>query len=109
MSTPKRYGPAFVADTATNILTPGAGFVNRIKHIHLVNQGASTRTVTLYVGATGGSTDGTELLKDHSMAVAAYTDLYMDTILEEADFLTGIASAASEVVITIDYDVDVTY
>jgi len=109
MATPQRYGPAFVASSAANILNPSSALVYRMKHIHLVNQGAAQRTVTLYIGATGGSAAGTELLKDHPIAVAGYTDLFMDTLLETADFLTGIADAASDVVITIDYEVEVTY
>lgn len=95
-------GPEYVANSATNIYVPSANTVARIRHIHLTNKDSSARTVTLYVGATGGSAGGTEILKDKSIAVGDTYDLYFPAglLLTASDFLTGICSAASAVVVT---------
>lgn len=95
-------GPEYVASSATNVYVPSANTQARIRHIHLVNKDSSTRTVTLYVGATGGSAGGTEILKDKSIAVGDVYDLYFPAglVLTASDFLTGIASAATAVTIT---------
>jgi len=99
----KLAGPAYVASSATNIYVPSAATIfGEVRHIHLVNKDVATRTVTLYVGATGGSAGGTELFKDLSLAVAGVYDYYCLMKQLSTDFLTGIASAASAVVIVVE-------
>lgn len=96
-------GPAYIASSATNIYTPVASTMYvRIKHIHIVNKTAASATFALYVGATGGSAGGTELFGTLT-SIAAYSpfDWYSDLKMESTDFLTGIASAASTLVITV--------
>lgn len=102
MAVKKRFGPGYVAASATNIYNPAANLVGYIYHIRLVNKDSAARTVTLYLGATGGSAGGTELLKDWSIAVAGEKDLYFPNGLKvtTTDFLTGIASAANAIVLT---------
>ena len=97
-------GPAYLAAAAADIYTPPASTIfTVIKHIRLVNKDASARTATLYVGATGGSVGGTEILKDYSIAVGGEKDLYFNPGLKMAstDFLTGLASAANAITITV--------
>lgn len=105
MGTLKRIsGPAYVASSATNVYTPPASTISTtIRHIRLANKDSSARTVTLYVGATGGSAGGTEILKDQSIAIAGYLDLYFSPglLMLSTDFLTGICSSASAVTITV--------
>lgn len=97
-------GPAYVSNAAADIITsPAATLYDEVRHIHLVNKDASTRTVTIYVGATGGSAGGTELFKDLSLAVAGVYDYYcLMRLLGGTDYLSGVASAASAIVITVE-------
>ena len=96
-------GPAYVAASATNVYVPSAATIyGEVRHIHLVNKDSSTRTCTFYLGATGGSAGGTELFKDLSLAVAGVYDYYCLMKQLSTDFLTGIASSASAVVVTIE-------
>lgn len=105
--TPGRSGPAFLAAAAANVLVPPAGQYYVVTHIHLVNQDASARTVNLWIGATGGSADGTEFAEDKSIPANDYIDIYTRTKLNPTDFLTGLASVASMVICTIDYEANV--
>jgi hypothetical protein len=106
--TPGRDGPAFLAAAAANVLNPPSGQYYVVTHIHLVNQDASARTVNMWVGATGGSADGTEVFEEKSIAANDVFDYYCRMLLNPADFLTGLASAASMVICTIDYEAYVT-
>ena len=104
-------GPAYIASSATNIYTPPASTMYIvIKHIHIANKDSSARTFSLYVGATGGSAGGTEIAKDVSVAVADTKDYYFSPglVMKSTDFLTGIASSASTLVITVMGDQIVT-
>lgn len=102
-------GPAFISNAAANIFTPNAAIKYIITHIHVSNKDTSARTFTLYVDTTGGSTSGKELVKDYSLAIAGSSssswDYYGQLVIDgssASDFLTGIASAASTCVITVE-------
>lgn len=100
----KISGPAYLAAAAADIYTPPAATIfTIIRHIRLVNKDASARTATLYVGATGGSAGGTEILKDWSIAVGGEKDIFFQPGLRmsSTDFLTGLASAANAITITV--------
>lgn len=105
MGTLKRIsGPAYLTASAANVYTPPNAAVSTvIKHIRLVNTDTVARTPTLYVGATGGSTGGTEILKDKSIAAKDTLDIYFSPGLrmESTDFLSGLADSASKIVITV--------
>jgi hypothetical protein len=100
-------GPAYLANTATNIYTPPTSsqvtLRNYITQIHLANVTAGAVTWTLYIGATGGSAGGTEIGKGVSLAANSVSDLYFGDGIEMAttDFLTGLAGASSSITITI--------
>lgn len=98
--------PAAVATSAGNLLNCGitslagpVGYTQTqpylvIKHIRLTNRTASAITVTLYKGATGGSTAGTEFgFAAVSVPANQSLDYYTQARFEAADFLTGVASA----------------
>ena len=100
----KIAGPAYIANSATNIYSPPASTIyTTINQIHLANKDGSARTVSLYVGATGGSAGGTEILGTYSIAANTTYDMYFSPglRLSDTDFLTGIASSASTVTITV--------
>jgi hypothetical protein len=96
-------GPAFISNAAANIYTPPASTIyTEIRHIHVANVTTAAHTFTLYVGATGGSASGTELFKDKSVAAKDTFDFYCRRKMLSTDFLSGIADAASALVITVD-------
>ena len=97
-------GPVYLAAAAADIYTPPAATIfTIIRHIRLVNKDSSARTATLYVGATGGSAGGTEILKDWPLAVGAEKDIFFQPGLKmlSTDFLTGLASSANAVTVTV--------
>lgn len=101
--TPFKDGPAYVANAAADLYVPSANTYALVRHIHLANTDSTARTVSLYVGATGGSSGGTELLGTYSIAANDVADVYFPAGLKltSSDYLTGVASAASKVVCTI--------
>jgi len=99
-----RDGPAFLAAAVADVLNPPAGQYYVVTHIHLANQDAAARTVNMFIGATGVGVDGTEIFEEKSIAANDTYDYYTRTKLLPADFLTGLASAASMVICTIDYE-----
>lgn len=112
-------GPAYIAAAAANILNSGittltgpVGYTQTqpyliVKHIRIMNNdAAAAHVVTLYKGATGGSAGGTEFAFDHySLPAGSYQDWYGSARFDAADFLSGIADAASKVTINIDAEI----
>lgn len=97
-------GPAYLANSVANIYTPPSSDVYvLINQINLANVTAGAVTATLYVGATGGSAAGTELLKGLSVAANSVQPFYYSPGLKltSTEFLTGLASASSSLVITV--------
>ena len=99
-------GPAFLAAAAANIYNPAATVVAKIRQIHIANVTAGAISATLYIGATGGSAAGTEIIKGHAIPANDERDFYWPAGLpvKTADFLTGLASGASSLVITVTGD-----
>lgn len=96
-------GPAFLAAAATDIFTPAASSIYTvIRHIHVANVTASAVTFTLYVGATGGSTAGTELFKGVTVAANSAFDYYCTLKMTSTDFLSGLASAGTSLTIVVE-------
>jgi hypothetical protein len=106
--TPKRLvGPAFIANAAADILAAPAATVYRVfTHIHVTNDDSSARTFSLFLGATGGSADSTVIVKTYSLAAAGSSasswDYYGRMVQKSTDFLSGLASVASQVVIIVE-------
>jgi hypothetical protein len=100
-------GPAYLANSATNIYTPPTSsqvtLRTYITQIHLANVTSGAVTWTLYIGGTGGSTGGTEIGKGVSIAANTNSDLYFGDGIEmiTTDFLSGLASASSSITITL--------
>lgn len=106
-----RFGPVAMSNTlTTNILNPptATGGVNGgsssqyiiLKHIRIVNKTAGAVTFSLWLGATGGNSAGTEVIGT-ALSVAANSayDWYGQLRLDAADFLVGGASAATSLTI----------
>jgi hypothetical protein len=107
-NTPHKIGPvALTTTTTTNIFNPGTttGGVNCtsapfdklfviIKHIRIVNKTAGAVTVSLWCGATGANTAGTEFaFQGTSIPANSYVDWYGYRRIGQADFIVGGASA----------------
>lgn len=105
---PFKDGPAYVANAAADLYVASSNVIARIRHIHLVNKSASAATVSIYIGATGGSAGGTEILDDYSIAAGDVYDLYFPAglPLTSSDYISGVASAASAIVCTISGELE---
>jgi len=99
----KISGPAYLAAAAADIYTPPAATIYTvIRHIHIANKTAAAVTFLLYVGATGGSAAGTELFGSKSVAAYDVFDYYCVLKLLSTEFLSGLASAATSLTITVE-------
>ena len=105
-----RFGPVALPNAVANLLNPptATGGVNGgsspqyiiLRHLRIVNKTASAATFTLYLGATGGSAAGTEVVGfGKSVAANDYEDWYGELRIDSVDFLTGLASAAATLTI----------
>lgn len=112
--------PVYIANAAGNLLncniTSLAGPVGYtqtqpyiiLKHIRLVNKTAGAVSATLYKGATGGSTGGTEFaFAGVSIPANSYVDWYGQARFDSGDFLTGIATAATSIVFNAEGEIGV--
>jgi hypothetical protein len=104
--TPKNLnaGPAYLAAAAANIYAPPAATILTIlKKIRVANKTGAAASFTLYKGATGGSAGGTELF-GLSVVVPANGDWERNLNLPmfSTDFLSGLASAANTLTITVE-------
>ena len=103
-----RMGPVALAAAAANIVNPptltgGTGLAGAntntyiiIRHYRIVNKTAGAVTYSLFVGATAGSAAGTEVGGSaNSVPANSYVDWYGMLRLDVADFLSGLASAAT--------------
>lgn len=108
--------PAYIANAAGNLLNAGTasgavGFTGTnpyiiLKHIRISNKTAGAVSATLYVGLTGGSAGGTEFaFANVSVPANSYVDWYGQKRIDSADFLTGIAGAASSLVFEADGEI----
>jgi hypothetical protein len=100
----RTYGPAALASAVANIYQGGGGsalIYDKIECIHVVNKTGAQATTTQYIGATGGSAAGTELFVAQPVSANGYWDWFNLLKLLSTDFLTGLASAATTLTITI--------
>lgn len=108
-----RFGPVALTNAAANYLNPGTttGGVNCtgapfdklyivLTHIRVVNKTAGAVTVSLFIGATGGSAAGTEFAwSGYPVPANNWIDWYGNMRLSQADFLTGLAGANTSLTI----------
>ncbi len=101
-----RFGPiALTTVLTTNLLNPPAasGGVNAgaspqyiiLKHLRITNKNASAASFSMWLGATGANTAGTEVIGQGQIVAAnASYDWYGLLRIDAPDFLVGGASAA---------------
>lgn len=100
-----RFGPIALTTTlTTNLLNPptASGGTNAgsssqyiiLKHLRIVNKTGSAVTFSLWLGATGANTAGTEVIgQAKSVAANDAFDWYGLLRIDAADFLVGGASS----------------
>lgn len=77
-----------------------------VKHIRVVNVDTSARLLSLFKGATGGSSATTALASLQSIPPNSAVDVYYGQLrMDSADFLTGFADVANKLVLYIDADI----
>jgi hypothetical protein len=102
--TPFVDGPSAFAAAAADIYVPASALVYAlVRQIHIANATGSQQTFNLYVGATGGSANGTELAEGKAIAANDVADLYFPSGLKlvSTTFLTGFASVTTVIVTVI--------
>ena len=102
-----RFGPIALTTTmTTNLLNPPAasGGVNAgsspqyiiLKHIRVTNKTGSAASFSMWLGATGANTAGTEVIGQGQVVAANSSyDWYGLLRIDAADFLVGGASAGT--------------
>ena len=104
----KRVGPLALTTTLTTNVYAGAGgsalILDNVKHIHITNKTGTAATFTLYLGATGANTAGTELWVGRSIAGNDSFDWYGNLKMLSTDFLVGGAGTTTALVITIELE-----
>jgi hypothetical protein len=104
---PFTAGPEFLQTTSENVtgVTPASSATYRmVYHIHVANTNAASRAVSLWRGATGAETSGTELCEGHVITGNNEYDLYWPSGLrfDSTHFLVGLSSVdATSLVITV--------
>lgn len=104
------FGPVAVPAAAANLLNPptAAGGVNAgassqfivLKHIRVINKTAAAVNISLFRGATGASAAGTEMLWSATPVPAnSFIEAYGAWRFDAADFLVGLASVVTSLVI----------
>lgn len=119
---PFRSGPTTIANAAGNLLNPpvGSAGVNAgsgntyilLRHFRVVNKTGAAVNVSLWIGATGASAAGTEFAWSTTPVPANtqpanYLDWNGSLRLDVTDFLTGLASAATALVIDFEGEIGV--
>jgi hypothetical protein len=103
-----RFGPVALSASVTNVLNPptvtgGTGVATAasatyiiVRHIRIVNKTSSAATCSFWLGATGASAAGTEVIGNGlSVGANSYVDWYGQLRLDTTDYLTGQASAGT--------------
>lgn len=97
-------GPAYLANASADIYAPPSSTIYTvIRQIRIANKTAGAVTYTLYVGGTAGSTGGTEIANAVSVPANSFIDQFFSPGLKmlSTDFLSGLASAATSMTITV--------
>jgi hypothetical protein len=114
-----RLGPVAMSNTVADIFNPPTltGGVNPpalstasyyiIRKIRITNKTAGAVTANLYIGATGASAAGTEIMVGKSVPANDSIEVFGLLRLGTADFLTGSASALTSLVIEAEGEIGV--
>lgn len=98
----RTFGPLALTTTlTTNVYNNTSALIyDVIRHIHIANKTGSAATFTLYLGATGANTAGTELWLAQSIAANSEFNWYCMLKMVSTDFLVGGSGTATALTIT---------
>jgi hypothetical protein len=105
--TPFKAGPAaVVVTTATDIanLTPSSSATYRmVRHVHVENKTGTAATFSAYLGATGGTAAGTELVFGKDVAANDVYDMYWPSGLKmtSTDFMSVFSGTTLALTVTV--------
>lgn len=99
MAVTKTVAPQALGTGVANLYNPPANETTR--NIHVANEGVVPATFSIWLGATGASAAGTALFKTVSVPIGGYVDWPYPLKLTTASFLTGQASVAATLTVTI--------
>lgn len=119
---PLRVGPVAMSVTlTTNILNTGItslsgpiGYTQTqpyalLTHIRLVNKTATSATASLWLGATGANTAGTEFaFNAYPIPGNSYVDWYGRLRMESTDFLVGGSGTATAITFQAEGEIGLT-
>ena len=102
MATPATLaGPAYFAGSVGNIFTPTSGVYALVKLIHLCNTDTVNHYVTIYRGASGGSSGGEQIAAALAVPAGGLVQIPLYLEMPSNTYLTGLADAGSKVTYTI--------
>lgn len=98
----RTFGPVALTTTmTTNVYNQTSTLIyDVITHIHVVNKTTTPATFSLWLGATGANTAGTELFSVQNVAASATFDWYGRLKMLSTDFLVGGSATATALTIT---------
>lgn len=98
-----KFGPTALTTGAADAFTPAAATIRTVvRGIHIVNKTAGEITISMFIGATGGSAAGTEFECSAKKIPANQSyNWYGALVLSNTQFLTWLASANTSAVGTI--------
>jgi len=99
MSVPARfYGPALLSTSPTTLFTAAASKRSLIELIHVMNESASSATLTLSIGTDGSGTriyDSFTFRPNEMRAITTYL------VLNEGEVFQGFSGSASAILLTV--------
>lgn len=113
----ERFGPAAMPVAVTDYVKPaaagasGTGYTPTasyiiLRHIRIVNKTAAACTLTMYIGATGGTSAGTEFGAGLiSVAANSYFEWYGAVRLASTEVLTATCQTVTSLVFTAEGEV----
>ena len=99
-------GPLALTTTlTTNVYNQTSALIyDVIRHIHVANKTGSAASFSLWLGATGANTAGTELFNAYSVPAQSTYDYYCAMKMLSTDFLVGGSNTGTALTITIEGD-----
>ncbi len=97
-------GPVTLGNSVADIFNASSALIyTNVRCIRVVNKTAGAVTFTMYLGATSGVAAGTEIAVAESVPANDHVDLPFSPGLKmvSSDFLTGLASAATSLVVIV--------
>lgn len=99
----KLAGPAYLSNSPANVYNPGTNLQGLVTQINVANVTSSGVVGSVYIGLTGGSAGGTQVIGGQTFPANSVTPFYFNPAVRLAttDFLTGVAASSSSLTILV--------